>query len=44
MESETLNISNPANTAQRINLIDGYFTATEAYDIINIILNLKIKM
>ena len=43
MESETLKISNPANTAQRINLIDGYFTATEAYDIINSILNLKIN-
>ncbi len=40
---ETLKISNKIVTEQRINLIDGCFTTTEACDIINSVLNIKIN-
>lgn len=41
MKTETL--TQTPKTAQKINLIDGYFTASEASDIINNVLNVKIN-
>jgi uncharacterized protein with FMN-binding domain len=40
---DTLTLTNEAKTEQKINLIDGSFTASEASDIINNILKVKIN-
>lgn len=40
---DTLTLTNETKTEQKINLIDGCFTASEASDIINSILKVKIN-